>query len=80
MTRSAKKPLPRLALPSPSGRKTVRRSWQLQTAKARLSEVFELARTEGPQLITRHGKDGVVMLPVERFDQLVVRALQPDSL
>jgi antitoxin Phd len=55
-------------------------SWQLQTAKARFSEVFRKARTEGPQLITRQGKDGVVMLPVEQFDQLVVRARQPKSL
>lgn len=55
-------------------------AWQLQTAKARFSEVFRKARTEGPQLITRQGKDGVVMLPVEQFDQLVVRARQPKSL
>ena len=54
--------------------------WQLQTAKARFSEVFRLARTEGPQLITRQGKDGVVMMPVEQFDQLVNRTRQPKSL
>lgn len=54
--------------------------WQLQAAKARFSEVFRLARTEGPQLITRQGKDGVVMMPVEQFDQLVVRSRQPKSL
>jgi antitoxin Phd len=46
-------------------------SWQLQTAKARFSELFRLTLTEGPQLITRQGKDGVVMLPVEQFDKLV---------
>ena len=55
-------------------------SWQLQTAKARFSEVFRKARTEGPQLITRQGKEGVVMVPVEQFDQLMVRARQPKSL
>ena len=55
-------------------------SWQVQTAKARFSEVFRLARTEGPQLITRQGKEGVVMMPVEQFDQLVSRARQPKSL
>ena len=55
-------------------------TWQLQTAKARFSELFRLARTKGPQLITRQGKDGVVMLPVEQFDQLVVRSRQPNSL
>jgi prevent-host-death family protein len=53
---------------------------QLQTATARFSELFRLARTKGPQLITRQGKDGVVMLPVEQFDQLVVRSRQPNSL
>ena len=55
-------------------------AWQVQTAKARFSEVFRLARTEGPQLITRQGKEGVVMVPVEQFDQLVVRTRQPKRL
>ena len=54
--------------------------WQLQTAKARFSELFRLTRTVGPQLITRQGKDGVVMLPVEQFEQLVNRSRQPKSL
>jgi antitoxin Phd len=54
--------------------------WQLQTAKSRFSELFRRARTEGPQLITRQGKDGVVMLTVELFDQLVMRSGQPKSL
>ena len=55
-------------------------NWQLQTAKARFSEVFQLARTEAPQLITRQGKDGVVIMPVEQFDRLVIRSRQPKSL
>src|SRR5260370_21592559 len=55
-------------------------AWQIQTAKARFSEVFRLARTEGPQLITRQGKEGVVMIPVEQFDQLALRSRQPKSL
>ena len=54
--------------------------WQLQEAKARFSEVFRLARTEGPQLITRQGKDGVIMLPVEQYERLVNRSRQPKSL
>src|SRR5437868_1088861 len=54
--------------------------WQLQTAKARFSELFRLTRTQGPQLITRQGKDGVVMMPVEQFDQMRGRLLQPRSL
>jgi len=55
-------------------------SWQVQTAKARFSELFRLARTEGPQLITRQGKEGVVMMPVEQFEQLTGRSGQPKSL
>jgi len=55
-------------------------TWQLQTAKARFSEVFRRARTVGPQLITKQGKEAVVMLPVEQFEQLMGRAGQPKSL
>jgi len=54
--------------------------WQLQTAKARFSELFRRTRTEGPQLITRQGKEGVVMMPVEQFDRLVNQSKQPKSL
>src|ERR1700722_18372987 len=57
-----------------------RKKWQLQTAKARFSELFRRARTEGPQLITRQGKEGVVMIPVEQFEQLTGKARQPKSL
>jgi antitoxin Phd len=55
-------------------------AWQIQTAKARFSEVFRLARTEGPQRITRQGKEGVVMISDEQYDRLTVRSRQPKSL
>jgi antitoxin Phd len=54
--------------------------WQLQTAKARFSELFRRARTEGPQWITRRDKEAVVMLPAEDFEILTTRASQPKSL
>jgi antitoxin Phd len=54
--------------------------WQLQTAKARFSEVFRLARAIGPQLITRQGREAVVVLSVEQFNQLIGREPQPTSL
>jgi len=54
--------------------------WQIQTAKAKFSEVFRLARTEGPQRITRQGKEGVVMISDEQYDRLVVRSRQPKSI
>jgi len=55
-------------------------SWQIQSAKARFSEVFRRARTEGPQRITRQGKEGVVMVAEEQYEQLVGRSHQPKSL
>jgi antitoxin Phd len=55
-------------------------AWQLQTAKARFSEVFRLALANGPQLITRAGREAVVVLPAAQFDALVARSQQPKSL
>src|ERR1700726_502937 len=71
--------MPKLSNP-PNQAELSATAWQLQAAKARFSEVFRLARTAGPQLITRQGKEGVVMIPVEQFDQLVNRSRQPKSL
>jgi antitoxin Phd len=55
-------------------------SWQVQTAKARFSEVFRRARTEGPQRITKQGKEGVVMVAEEHYERLVGRARQPVNI
>ncbi len=54
--------------------------WQLQTAKARFSEVFRRAFAEGPQYVTRQGKEAVVILPAAEFERLVGRERQPRSL
>jgi antitoxin Phd len=54
--------------------------WQLQTAKARFSEVFRRARSEGPQYVTRGGKEAVVIVPAEEFERLKARSRQPKSL
>jgi len=54
--------------------------WQLQTAKARFSELFRRARNEGPQVVTRQGKERVVVLPAEQFERLTKRARRPRSL
>ncbi len=55
-------------------------TWQIQTAKAQFSEVFRRARTEGPQRITRQGKEGVVMISDEQYDRLMVKSHQPKSI
>ena len=54
--------------------------WQLQTAKARFSELFRRARTEGPQVVTRQGREQVVVLPAEQYARLTKRLRQPKSL
>ena len=51
-------------------------TWQIQDAKARLSELIERARTEGPQTITRHGTERAVVLAVEEYRALA--AHKPD--
>lgn len=50
--------------------------WQIQDAKARLSELVEAARSQGPQTITRHGIERAVLLSAEDYRALVAR--QPD--
>ena len=54
--------------------------WQIQTAKARFSEVFRRARLEGPQRITRQGQEGVVMISDEQYARLMGKAHQPKSI
>lgn len=44
--------------------------WQVQQAKAHFSEVIERARTEGPQVITRHGAERAVVLSIEEYRSL----------
>jgi len=57
-----------------------KKPWQLQTAKAKFSELFRRARSEGPQWVTRQDKEAVVVLPAEEFERLQGRARQPQSL
>jgi prevent-host-death family protein len=44
--------------------------WQLQEAKQQFSRVVEQARTEGPQVVTRHGKEVAVVLDVVEYRRL----------
>ncbi len=41
--------------------------WALQDAKACFSEVVRKAKTEGPQRITVHGREEVVVVSVEEY-------------
>ena len=53
---------------SRSGPRTGR--WRLQDAKARFSEVVREAQQRGPQRVTLHGKDAVVIVGADEFDRL----------
>jgi prevent-host-death family protein len=45
-------------------------TWQLQDAKARLSEVIKSAVQEGPQEVTVRGKPSAVILSVETYQAM----------
>jgi prevent-host-death family protein len=64
------------------GRKgqAVQQEWQLQEAKARFSEVFRLARERGPQRVTKHGREAVVVLTAEEYARLVSSKSRKGSL
>lgn len=41
--------------------------WQVQEAKSKFSELMEKAEAEGPQVITRNGKDRTVMISIDAY-------------
>ena len=57
-------------------------SWQLQEAKAKFSEVIDTAVKKGPQIVTRHGVETAVIVPIEQWKQLQARQglTNPDEL
>jgi len=44
--------------------------WQLQTAKQKLSEVVDRAIAEGPQTISRRGRETAVVVSVGEYRRL----------
>lgn len=46
------------------------RRWKLEDAKNRFSELVRRARAEGPQLVTRNGRDAVVILDAAEYERL----------
>lgn len=48
----------------------IRGRWPLQDAKARFSELVRLVRSEGPQHVTVHGRDEVVVIAADEFRRL----------
>lgn len=48
----------------------MRQTWQLQEAKNRFSEVVDEALLHGPQTVTRHGREAVVILSYDEYIKL----------
>ena len=53
--------------------------WQLQTAKAKLSELIRKVDAEGPQTISVRGAREYVVLPRETYEQLAANDRKPKS-
>jgi prevent-host-death family protein len=60
----------RRSKPARKTRETRGGHWVLQDAKARFSELVRRVRSEGPQHVTVHGRDEVVVISAEDFHRL----------
>ncbi len=52
------------------GSKAASKPWPLQDAKTRFSELVRKAQSEGPQRVTIHGRDAVVILSEADYSRL----------
>ena len=68
-----RKPNARQVSPSSEG-------WELQAAKVQFSQVFRRARERTPQVVTKQGKEAVVILALGEFERLTKRDKPPKSL
>lgn len=46
------------------------KQWQLQEAKNKFSSLVNQAKTQGPQIVTRHGEKVAVVISFEEYRQL----------
>ncbi|MEV6276007.1 type II toxin-antitoxin system Phd/YefM family antitoxin [Nocardia sp. NPDC051832] len=53
------------AEPSTSNRPDI--AWPLADAKARFSELVDTVEREGPQVISKHGREVVVVVPIDEW-------------
>lgn len=53
------------------------RTWPLQEAKAKFSELVRLAQSEGPQTVTVHGQPTVVVTAVASKQRLIAGKYEP---
>ncbi len=46
------------------------KTWQVQDAKARFSELLEASLAEGPQIVTKRGVEAAVLVSIDRWRRL----------
>lgn len=52
------------------------KSWPVQDAKARFSELLETCLKQGPQIVSKRGADAAVLVPIKEWQRLQ-RAARP---
>ena len=50
------------------------KTWQVQDAKARFSELIETSLAEGPQIVTKRGVETAVLVAIEEWRRMEKRA------
>ena len=70
MTRKTKLPPIKPSASGHRARGSKSGQWMLQDAKARFSELVRRVRSDGPQRVTVHGRDEVVVISAEEFRRL----------
>ena len=53
------------------------KTWQVQNAKARFSELLAASLTEGPQIVTKRGGEAAVLVSIDQWRRLE-RISRPD--
>ena len=48
----------------------MKRTWQVQEAKARFSELLKKSLAEGPQIVTYRGVETAVLVPIEQWRRM----------
>jgi antitoxin Phd len=50
------------------------KTWPVQDAKARFSELLDTCLREGPQVVTRRGEEAAVLIPADAWRRLQAAA------
>lgn len=52
------------------------KTWQVQEAKSRFSELLRASAEEGPQIVSHHGKPTAVVVPIAQWQRLQQQGAQ----